>query len=372
MSADLIDSPLAPRIARDDHELVDIYGMGIPAVIDDPLAEYEAVRNAAGLLDFSPLMKVDVEGPAAQAKLSRLHSRDITKLSAGRIAYGAILTEDGTMVDDSTVMVRSEDRVRVVGSPEMPGEVIPFAESEGLNAVERRAELAHLNVQGPKSREILAGLTESDVSRESFPYYTFKESMTVAGVEDVFVTRMGYTAELGYELFIPVERCLDVYDALMEAGKPVGLRPVGVAAIMMVRIEAGMIMGDGLEYDRSVTPWECGLSWAIDLDKGEFRGRDATLALRDDRSGRLATFVLDRGEDAASGAKLIAGGSEVGHVSMAVASPLLDGRTLALGRIHRDFAKPGTPVEALIDGAEVAGEVVSMPVYDPERKRVKS
>ncbi len=369
---ELLASPIAARVVRPEHELVDIYGMGIPAVVDDPIAEYTAVRERAGLLDFSPLMKVDIEGAGAQAALGQLHTRDLTKLQPGRIAYGAILDEGGQMVDDSTVMVRAEDRVRVVGSPLMPPAVIPFAEAHGLRATERRDELAHLNIQGPRSREILSALTSEDISNEAFPYYTFKNAMVVAGVDDVFVTRMGFTAELGYELFIPVERALDVYDALMEAGSAVGLRPVGVAAIMMIRIEAGMIMGDGLEYDTTVSPWECGLGWAVDLDKGDFRGRDAALRLRDERTARLTSVVLERGEDAATGASLTVDGVAVGHVSMAVASPHLDGKTLGLARVHRDVASPGTKVVASFDGDEVAGELVETPVYDPERKRVRS
>jgi aminomethyltransferase len=368
---ELLDSPIAPRVVREDHELVDIYGMGVPAVVDDALAEYEAVRERAGLLDFSPLMKVDVGGPDAQAKLNGLHTRDVSKLRPGRIGYGAILTDDGHMVDDSTVMVRAADRVRVVGSPEMPPVVIPFAESQGLVAVERRSELAHLNVQGPRSRDILARLTDEDVSNAAFPYYTFKDAITVGGIENVFVTRMGYTAELGYELFVPVERALDMYDALMEVGAPLGLRPVGAAAIMMIRIEAGMVMGE-VEYDRATSPWECALGWAVDLDKREFRGRDAVIRLRNERTDRLVSVVLERGEDAASGAMLAVDGTQIGHVTMAVSSPYLDGKTLGLARVHRDHAAPGTKVHAEVHGDDVAGEIVRTPVYDPERKRVKS
>jgi len=368
---ELLHSPIAARVVRPDHELVDIYGMGIPAVVDDPLLEYRAVRDNAGLLDFSPLMKVDVEGPDAQRKMSGIYTRDVTKLSPGRIAYGAIVTEDGQMVDDSTFMVRSPDRLRIVGSPLMPPEVIPFAKAQNLTAVERRSELAHLNVQGPRSRDILGKLTAEDLTNEAFPYYTFKDSIAVAGVGEVFVTRMGYTAELGYELFVPVDRALDVYDALMEAGEPFGLRPVGVAAIMMVRIEAGMVMGE-FEYDPDTSPWECGLGWAVDMEKGGFRGRDALARLREERTDRVVSVVLASGEDAASGAALAVGGDGIGHVTMAVASPHLGGKTLGLARVHRDFAAPGTKVVASVDAEEVPGEIVRTPVYDPERRRVRS
>jgi aminomethyltransferase len=368
----LLDSPIAPRVVRDDHELVDIYGMGIPAVVDDPIAEYTAVREAAGLLDFSPLLKVDVEGPDAQEKISRLHTRDITKLEPGRIAYGAILDDDGLMVDDSTVMVRGDDRIRVVGGPGMPSAVLAFAEENGLSAVERRADLAHLNVQGPRSREILSGLTDEDFSNQGFPYYRFKEPVTIAGTDDIFVTRMGFTAELGYELFVPVDRAVELYDALMEAGRDAGLRPVGVAAIMMIRVEAGMVMGDGLEYDDTVSPWECGLGWAVDLDKPEFRGREAAVRLKEERTDRLVSVTLESGGEAASGAPLSVGGEEVGRVTMSIESPHLGGGTLGLAKLHRDFTEPGTKVTARLDGREIPGELVRTPVYDPERKRVRS
>jgi aminomethyltransferase len=368
----MLDSPIAARVVRAGHELVDIYGMGIPAVVDDVDLEYRAVREGVGLLDFSPLFKVDVEGPGAQEALNWLVTRDLRRSAPGRIAYTPILGDDGLMRDDSTVMVRDSDRVRVVGGPGMPEQVIPVAEAAGLAAVERRAELAHLNLQGPRSRELLAAVTDEDVSNDAFPYYTFKEGMRVAGMDEVFVTRMGFTAELGYELMLPASRAIEVYDALMEAGEPLGLRPVGVAAVMTIRVEAGMVMGDGLEYDDSVSPWECGLGWAVDTGKGDFRGRAALLELRDQRPERLASVVLDDGADAATGAPLTVGGEAVGRITMAVASPHLDGRTLGLARIHRDSAQPGTRVIASVGEREVVGQVVSTPAYDPERVRVRS
>jgi aminomethyltransferase len=369
---ELLRSPIADRTIRDGADVEDIYGMAQPVAIENTLEEYNAIRGAVGLLDFSPLLKVDVDGPNAKQILNRLHSRDLNKVATGRIAYGTILNEHGGIVDDSTVMVRGEDRLRVVGSPLMPGEVIPFAEEHGLRAVERRSELAHLNIQGPRSRELLAELADIDVSNAAFPYYTFKESVTVAGVDDVFITRMGYTAELGYELFVPTERALDVYDKLAAAGARYGFRPVGVAAIMMVRLEAGMVMG-GFEYDASISPWEAALGWTVNLDKGDFRGRDAVIALRDERPGRIISVVLNGGEDAATGAELsLLDGTPVGHVTMSMPSPYLGGKTLGLARVHKDYAAPGTAVVAALDEQQITGELVSTPVYDPERKRVKS
>ncbi len=368
--ATLLSSPIAARTVAPGQAVEDIYGMAEPIAISDPVDEYRAVREGVGLLDFSPLLKVDIHGPDAKRKMNPLFSRDLQKVRTGRIAYGTILNEDGGIVDDSTVAVRGDDRLRVTGSPLMPSEVIPFATSAGLTAVERRAQLAHLNIQGPKSRDLLSRLTDEDVSSEAFPYYTFKESVTVADKPDVYVTRMGYTAELGYELFMAADHALDIYDAIMEAGAEYDVRPVGVAAIMMVRLEAGMVMGE-FEYDPTISPWECGLGWAVDLEKGEFRGRDAVLRLREVRRARLVSVVLAGGEEAATGAPLTADGREIGAVTMAAVSPLLGGKTLGLARVDKDYASPGTPVIAIVDGRELVGELAATPVYDPERKRVR-
>jgi aminomethyltransferase len=369
---ELLLSPFAARTTRPDQDVEDIYGMAQPVAIDDPLLEYTAVREGVGLLDFSPLLKVDIEGADARPKMNGLHSRDLTRLPAGRIAYGTILNEEGGVVDDPTVMVRSDDRLRIVGGPQMPAEVIPYAQAHGLVATERRGELAHLNLQGPRSRDVLAQLVSVDVSNAAFPYYSFKEFMRVGDVDDVFVTRMGFTAELGYELFVPIGRALELYDAVLDAGARYGIRPVGVAAIMMIRIEAGMMMGE-FEYDATVSPWEAGLGWTVDLDKDAPRGRDAALRLRDERPGRIVSVVLEGGEDAATGAELRRrDGGRAGHVTMSMPSPYLGGKTLALARVHRDCMEPGSVVTAIVGEEEIAGEIVTTPVYDPERTRVHS
>ncbi|HWI22972.1 MAG TPA: glycine cleavage T C-terminal barrel domain-containing protein, partial [Baekduia sp.] len=171
-------------------------------------------------------------------------------------------------------------------------------------------------------------------------------------------------------LFVSSDRALDLYDALISEGAQYGIRPVGVGAVMMLRIEAGMIMGE-LDYDQGTSPWEATLGWAVDLEKGEFQGREAVLKLRDERPGRIVSVVLESGDDAATGAKLKADGREVGHVTMSVPSPYI-GKTLGLARVHKDQATPGTKIVAELPGREIEGEVVSTPVYDPERKRVKS
>ena len=140
---------------------------------------------------------------------------------------------------------------------------------------------------------------------------------------------------------------------------------------MMLRIEAGLIMGEGLEYDSTVSPFECGLGWAIDFDKGDFHGREALIALEDSAPMRLVTVRLAGGDDAASGALLEHAGERIGHVTMSMPSPYT-GATLGLARVKREHAAPGTSVVAHLDDGLIEGEIVPMPVYQPDRARVRS
>jgi aminomethyltransferase len=227
----------------------------------------------------------------------------------------------------------------------------------------------HLCLQGPRSREILQKLTSADISNAAFPYYTFREDVEIGGIP-VFMTRLGYTAELGYELWVDRDRALDLWDALVEAGAPAGMKVIGMVCLDLFRIEGGFIIG-GVEYDETVSPYECGLGWSVDLAKGEFQGREGCLRDRDATELRLTSVVLDGGGDAASGAPLSVDGREVGLVTQAVESPHLDGGTLGLAKVNKDVREPGTKVVATVGGEAVAGEIVRHPVYDPERKRAR-
>ena len=154
------------------------------------------------------------------------------------------------------------------------------------------------------------------------------------------MTRLGYTAELGYELWVERERSLDLWDALLAAGTPQGMQVIGMVALDLFRIEGGFIIG-GVEYDPTVSPFECGLGWSVNLDKGDFQGREGLLRDRDETVLRLTSVVLESGGDDASGAPLCDDGEEVGLVTQAVVSPYLDGRTLGLAKIRKELREPG-------------------------------
>jgi aminomethyltransferase len=358
------------KLAAMTDQWMDLFGYFAPTVVSDTLEEYRACREAAALMDFSMLRKVSLDGPGALVLVNGIVTRDVSKLTPGRIAYGALTNADGKMIDDCTTMMRAPDAVRFCGANDRDHELFSeAAKGTGVEVREHTDATPHLCLQGPRSREILQGLTASDLSNAAFPYYTFREDVEIAGIP-VFMTRLGYTAELGYELWVGRDRALELWDALVEAGSPKGMRVIGMICLDLFRIEGGFIIG-GIEYDETVSPYECGLGWSVDLDKGDFQGRDGCRRDRDATTLRLTSVALEAGGDAASGAPLSVDGREVGLVTQAVESPHLAGKTLGLAKIHKDLREPGTQVVATVAGEAVRGKVVRHPVYDPERKRAK-
>ncbi len=358
-----------PRLKAMTDEWMDLFGYWAPSVVSDTLEEYRACREAAALMDFTMLRKVDIEGPGAQAFVNGIVTRDVGKLSPGRIGYGALCDERGKMVDDCTVIVRSADSIRFCGANDRDFHIFAEKAPAGVTVTELTDEMPHLCLQGPLSRAMLQPLASKDISNAAFPYYTFREDIAIAGIP-VFMTRLGYTAELGYELWVERDRALELWDALVDALTPQGMKVIGMVALDLFRIEGGFIIG-GVEYDPTVSPYECGLGWSVDLDKGDFQGRDGLLRDRDETELRLGSVVLASGGERASGAPLLVDGVEVGFVTQAVESPFLGGKTLGLAKIRDDVRVPGRAVVARVGGEDVPGEVVEHPVYEKERRKAK-
>lgn len=365
------ESAFHPKIAARTDQWMDLFGYWAPSVVTDAGEEYRAVRETAGLMDFSMLRKVDLAGERAIELVNSFVTRDVTKLKQQRIAYGALCDDTGKMVDDCTTMLRSEDRVRFCGANDKDVEFFRTRADElDVQIREFTDDMPHLCVQGPRSRDILQPILNQDISGPAFPYYTFREDVEVAGIP-VFMTRMGYTAELGYELWVDRDRALDLWDVLVEAGTPAGMAVIGMDALDLFRIEGGFIIG-GIEYDSTVSPFECGLGWAVKLAKGPFQGSEALARDKEANRVRLTSVVLGSGADKASGASLSAGGTTIGTVTQAIASPYLGGKTLGLAKVDRDYLEPGTAVQASFDGATVPGEIVAHPVYEAGRERAKN
>jgi glycine cleavage system aminomethyltransferase T len=287
-----------PRLQALTDEWMDLFGYWAPLNVTDTLEEYRAVRETAGLMDFTMLRKVDLDGPGALDLVNRVVTRDVSKLEPGQIGYGALCAEDGKMVDDCTVMRRdgAGAHVRFCGANDRDYEIFSrFAEGTQIQVREFTDEMPHLCLQGPLSRQMLQPLANQDLSNASFPYYRFREDVEIAGIP-IFMTRLGYTAELGYELWVDRDRALELWDALVEATEPQGMKLIGMAALDLFRIEGGFIIG-GVEYDPTVSPYESGLGWSVALDKGEFQGRAGLERDRTASALRLTSVVLESGGD---------------------------------------------------------------------------
>jgi len=358
-----------PRLAALTDQWMDLFGYLAPSVVTDTALEWRACREAAALMDFSMLRKLEIEGPGALAFVNGLVTRDVAALAPGRIAYGALCDDDGKMIDDCTVLARGADRIRFCGANDRDFELFRDRAPAGVVVREVTDALPHLCLQGPASRTILQELASTDISNVRLPYYTFREDVEIAGIP-VFLTRLGYTAELGYELWVEEPRALELWDALQAAGAPHGMAVIGMDALDLFRIEGGFIIG-GVEYDPTVSPWECGLGWSVNLAKGPFQGREGCLRDRDATTLRLTSVVLDAGGASASGAPLLIAATEGGFVTQAVSSPYLGGRTLGLAKVRGDLIAPGTPVVARVGGEDVAGALAEHPVYERERRRAK-
>jgi len=350
---------------------MDLFGYWAPAAVTDPLDEYRAVRERAGLMDFGMLRKYDIDGPGAFDVVNGVVARDLNKLRIGQIAYGPLCNDEGKMVDDCTASFRAPDHIRVCGANDRDmGFFERAASGKPITVRDFTDDMGHLCLQGPLSREWLQSMTDTDMSKAAFPYYTFKEHVSIGGIP-VFMTRLGYTAELGYELWVTADKAAALWDRLQETLAPKGMRIVGMTALDLLRIEGGFIIG-GIEYNESVSPYECGLGWAVELEKGSFQGQPSIVRDKEAAPMRLMSVTLDSGGDAATNAPIVRDGKKIGFVTQAIVSPLLNGETLGLAKIEKAEAKAGTRVSASVEGREVSGQLGAQKTYDPERKRVRS
>ncbi len=359
-------TPTTVRFADRVTDWEDSFGRAFATDYGNPEREYEVLRSGVVALEYSTIRKWFVEGPDAAAAVDSVFSRNVVDAPVGRILYGVVVDADGFMIEDVTVFVLSSTQIVMLGGDPLTEAQLEAAVPPGTTVTDRRAEYAAASIQGPLSRELLQRLTDADISNEALPYYSALTDVTVAGAA-ASILRLGFTAELGYEVMVPVADADRLWDAIL-AQTDLGIEMMGITAILVARTEAGMVMG-GFEYDRTMTPFECGLGWTVDFDKPEFQGRQALLSKKETPKLRLVSLVVDADAAGLDGASVFHGDREVGRITMAVRSPVLDGKTLALALVDRDVAKPGAAV-TLADGATATR--VATPVYDPERTRAKS
>ena len=373
-----------PRTSALTRNFTEYKGFWLPSRYNNagPVAEYWACREAAVVMDLSPLRKFEVLGADAEDLLQMACTRNIRKLSDGQVVYTAMCYPHGGMVDDGTVFRLGPDRYRWIGGDEFGGKWLrDLAEQRGLKQVWVKSatdQLHNIALQGPKSREILKSIIWTPPARprvDEIQWFNF----TVGRIGDyngisVVVSRTGYSGELGYEIFCHPKDAPAVWDAIWEAGQPHGLLPLGLEALDTLRIEAGLIFAN-YEFNDRTDPFEAGIGFTVAL-KGneEFVGREAILRRKESPRNQLVGLEIDAKQAVGHGDCVHVGRAQVGVVTSGCISPGL-GKNIALCRMDTAYAAIGTEVEVgKIDGQQkrLPARVVRFPFYDPEKLKPRS
>jgi len=357
--------------------------------------EYWAIRNSAALIDVTPLVKYIVKGKDAAALLHRVTTRNVHKLSVGQVYYTGWCDEEGKMIDDGTVSRLEENTFRLTAAEPNLRWLMMNAVGMEVDITEVTDDVATLSFQGPNSRKVLNKVTDTPV--DGLKYFRLMKNK-ICG-KDVTISRTGYTGDLGYEIWMDAVDALPIWDGLMEAGADYGITPVGILAMDMARVEAGLFM---LEVDytsathawiepQKSSPFELGLDWTVALDKpGYFVGRRALE--REKRQGSswklmglevhweaMETIYKQVGLPpqipgiAMRGSlPIMVGNVQVGYASTSSWSPLLK-KYIALAHLQKPYFEVGTDVRMEITvehhRQHAPAKVVKLPFYEPEWKK---
>jgi aminomethyltransferase len=376
------ESAFHPRTSQLTESFVEYRGFWLPHCFNNEgaIAEYWACREKLAVMDLSPLRKWEVLGPDAEVLMQRTITRDVRKLSVGQVVYTALCNETGGMIDDATVFRLGPDNFRFVGGDEYDGIWLrDVAQREGLRVFVKPStdELHNLAVQGPESRAALAEIVWTPPTQTSLAELKWFRFLIgrIGGYDGIpiLVSRTGYTGELGYEVWCHPSDGPAVWDAVWEAGAPRGLKPLGLEALDVLRIESGLIFA-GYEFDDQVDPFEAGIGFAVVLGDEPFIGRDALIERKEHPQRRLVGLELEGNEVAGHGDEVYVGRRRVGVVTSGTRSPTLR-RSIALCRMTVQYAELGTEVEiGKLDGLQkrIPARVVRFPFYDPEKQRPRS
>jgi aminomethyltransferase len=356
--------------------------------------EYNAIRNAAALIDISPLFKYRVSGRDATRLVDRIITRDLRKVSVGQVVYTPWCDEQGKVIDDGTVSRLEENVYRWTAADPSLRWFTQNAAGLDVQLEDISESVAALALQGPTSGRLLKTVVK-DVDIANLKYFRVTKA-TIAGVP-VEISRTGYTGDLGYEIWVDTDQALKVWDVLVDRGRPFDIKPAGMLALDVARIEAGLLLIDidfnsskkALVDEQKYSPYEMGLGRLVNLDKGRFVGRQALI--KENQRGAARQIVgieidwteVERCFEAVGlppsvspiasrvPVPVYGNGSQIGKATSTTWSPLLK-RMIALATVKRDFTKAGTQIEIEITVEavrhRVKARVAKTPFYNPKHK----
>ena len=355
--------------------------------------EYNAIRNAAALIDISPLFKYLVSGRDAARLVDRVITRDVSRMDVGRVFYTPWCDEEGYVIDDGTVARLSETRFRITSADPTLRWLTQNARGFDVTVDDESEQTAALALQGPRAADVLRACSDVEIDRLEYFRVT---SGTIRGVP-VDVSRTGYTGDLGYEIWLDASRAVEVWDALMTAGQTSDIKPAGMLALDVARVEAGLVLADvdyvgsrkALTATQKYTPYEMGLGRLVDIRKGSFIGK-APLADEHARGPRRQIVGLEMNwtevealyeryelppvapaAASRSAVPVMGAGRQIGRATTTAWSPTLK-RLIALATIEAPHFKIGTALrmEMTVEGRRhfVGATVVPTPFFRPPRK----
>ncbi|MBI3455433.1 MAG: (2Fe-2S)-binding protein [Candidatus Rokubacteria bacterium] len=368
-------TPIHDRHVARGATLMDMGVWKRPLVYTTVEEECRAVHEAVALIDVSTLGKLDVTGADAAAFLDWLHPNRFSDLKPGRVRYRILCDDAGIILDDGTVARLGDEHFLVTTT------------TGGVDAIEQwctwwlagTGKCAHvanvtgalgaINVAGPRARDLLAPIADLDLSPAAFPYLAAREGR-VAGVPSVLL-RIGFVGELGYEVHFPADYGEYLWDTLLETGAPLGVRPFGVEAQRVLRLEKQHLIVTH-DTDALTNPLEANLAWIVKFDKADFVGRDALMGARArGRRQQLVGFELaGKGPLPEEGAAVVGDGQPIGRVTSAKWSPQL-GRAIGMAWVPVDLARDGVTFEVRVNGGTRRATAVTKPFYDPDGARLR-
>ena len=337
-------------------------GYNMPIKYSGIIDEHNTVVNGVGVFDVSHMGEFWVKGPHALELIQKITSNDASKLPLGKAQYTCFPNETGGIVDDLLVYHYEPEKYLLVVNASNIDKDWNWCVSHNTvgaeleNASDRMAQLA---IQGPKATEVLQRLTPVDLS--SIPYYAFTTG-EFAGCPQVIISNTGYTGAGGFELYFYPEDAKKIWDAIFEAGKPEGIKPIGLGARDTLRLEMGFCLY-GNDLDDTTSPIEAGLGWITKfVDGKDFTNRaELERQKKEGVSRKLCAFELvDKGIPRHGYAIVDAEGKEIGHVTSGTMSPVLK-KGIGMGYVQTAYAKPGTEIYIQVRNRNLKAQVVKAP-----------
>jgi aminomethyltransferase len=360
-------TPLYEKHVALKAKIIDFGGWAMPVQYTNVIDEHKTTRSSAGLYDICHMGEIEVKGPQALDLLQLVLTRNLADQTVGQVKLSALLNEEGGVIDDLTVYKMDENYYMLVTNA-TPRErdwewIKKIQQQRGFDCdlKDISDETGKLDLQGPRSEEILQKLSDADLKNLRFYHFC---KFHVAGFKAI-ISRSGYTGEDGFEIYASSSVIGQIWDKLMTAGVDSDMKPCGLGARDTLRLEAGMML-NGQDMDESVSPLEVPYGWIVDARK-EFVGSAALRAKQNSGIAKKLVGLEMTGRGIARhGYKVFHGGKEIGIVTSGTFSPTLN-KAIGMAFIDVNFSAPDTQIEIAIRDTMTAAKIVKLPFY----KRIK-